>query len=136
EVIDGGERAGVITGGGAAGVELAGGLMELFTSVLTKDFPNLDLRRARVVLVELSDRLLGTFAPRLPTRAYRTLTKRGVEVMLGVGVHKVDAGALYLRNGTRIPTRALLGTAGVEATPPARALGPPSGPGGGLRVHP
>jgi NADH dehydrogenase len=135
-LIDRGELTVVISGGGPTGVELAGGLMELFTRVLRKDFPNLDLRRARVVLVELSDRLLGTFAPRLSTRAYRTLTKRGVEVMLGVGVDKVDADAVHLSDGTRIPARTLVWTAGVEATPLARTLGVEAGPGGRIVVNP
>jgi NADH dehydrogenase len=136
QLVDEGLLTVVISGGGPTGVELAGGLMELFTNVLRKDFPNLDLRRARVVLVELSDRLLGTFAPRLSTRAYRTLTRRGVEVMLGVGVDKVEAGAVHLRDGTRIPTHTLVWTAGVEAIPLARTLGVAAGPGGRIVVNP
>jgi NADH dehydrogenase len=135
-LIDDGLLTVVISGGGPTGVELAGGLMELFTKVLRKDFPNLDVRRARVVLVEMSDRLLGTFAPRLSTRAYQTLTRRGVEVVLGVGVDKVEAGAVHLRDGTRIPTRTLVWTAGVEATPLARTLGVGVGPGGRIVVNP
>jgi NADH dehydrogenase len=135
-LVDSGLLTVVISGGGPTGVELAGGLLELFTKVLRKDFPNLDLRRARVVLVEMSDRLLGTFAPRLSTRAYRTLTRRGVEVVLGVGVDKVDADAVHLRDGTRIPTRTLVWTAGVEATSLARTMGVAVGPGGRIIVDP
>jgi NADH dehydrogenase len=126
----------VISGGGPTGVELAGGLHELFVNVLSKDFPGLDIRRARVVLVEMADRLLGTFAPRLSSRAYRTLTRRGVEVMLGVGVDKVDEHSVHLSDGTVIPTRTLVWTAGVEATPLARSLGVPTGPGGRIEVNP
>src|SRR4051794_36167466 len=47
----------VISGGGPTGVELAGGLAELFGTVFRRDYPNLDLRRARIVLVEKADRL-------------------------------------------------------------------------------
>jgi NADH:quinone reductase (non-electrogenic) len=135
-LIDDGLLTVVIAGGGPTGVELAGGLMELFTKVLRKDFPTLDLRRARVVLVEMADRLLGTFAPRLSSRAYRTLSRRGIEIMLGVGVDKVEADAVQLRDGTRIPTRTLVWTAGVVATPLARTLGGPAGPGGRIAVAP
>jgi NADH dehydrogenase len=126
----------VISGGGPTGVELAGGMVELFTKVLRKDFPTLDIRRARVVVVEMADRLLGTFAPRLSSRAYQTLTRRGVEVVLGVGVAKADADAVHLSDGTRIPTRTLVWTAGVEATPLARTLGVEAGSGGRILVNP
>ena len=126
----------VISGGGPTGVELAGGLAELFASVFRKDYPNLDVRRARIVLVEMADRLLGTFAPRLSKKAYRSLTRRGVEVVLGVGVDKVEADAVHLRDGTRIPADTLVWTAGVEASPLAKALGVPVGHGGRVVVNP
>jgi len=126
----------VISGGGPTGVELAGGLAELFASVFRKDYPNLDVRRARIMLVEMADRLLGTFAPRLSKNAYRSLTRRGVEVVLGVGVDKVEADAVHLSDGTRIPADTLVWTAGVEASPLAQALGVPVGRGGRLVVSP
>jgi NADH:ubiquinone reductase (H+-translocating) len=134
--IDDGLLTVVIAGGGPTGVELAGGLLELFTKVLRKDFPTLDLRRARVVVVEMADRLLGTFAPHLSGRARRTLSRRGAEIMLGVGVEKVDADAVHLTDGSRIPTRTLVWTGGVVATPLARTLGVAEGPGGRIAVAP
>jgi len=136
QLIDDGLLTVVIAGGGPTGVELAGGLVELFTKVLRKDFPTLDLRRARVVVVEMADRLLGTFAPRLSGRARRTLSRRGVEIMLGVGVEKVDSSAVHLTDGSRIPTRTLVWTAGVVATPLARTLGVAEGAGGRIAVAP
>ena len=136
DLIDDGLLTVVISGGGPTGVELAGGLAELFGKVFVKDYPNLDLRRARIVLVEAADRLLGTFAPRSSSRAYRSLTKRGVEVILGVGVDKVEADAVHLSNGSRIPTLTLVWTAGVEATPLTRSLGAPLGRGGRIVVNP
>ena len=76
--------------------------------------------RARVVLVEMSDRLLGTFAPRLSAQALRTLRRRGVEVLLGVGVDKVEADAVHLSDGTRIPTADVGVDGGREAEPAGR----------------
>jgi NADH dehydrogenase len=125
----------VISGGGPTGVELAGGLAELFGTVFRRDYPNLDLRRARIVLVEKADRLLATFAPRLSTRAYRTLTSRGVEVMLGVGVDKAEPGAVHLSDGIRIDTATLVWTAGVRASPLAAGVDN-HGPGGRVIVRP
>jgi NADH dehydrogenase len=116
-LVDDGALTIVIGGGGPTGVELAGGMSELFGKVLVKDFPNLDVRRARVVLVEAADRLLGTFAPKLSSRAYRTLTERGIEVILSTGVEKVDADSVQLSDGQRIAAKTIVWTAGVRANP-------------------
>jgi NADH dehydrogenase len=135
-LVDDGLLTIVISGGGPTGVELAGGLAELIANVFRKDYPNLDVRRARIVVVEMADRLLGTFAPRLSGRAHRSLLRRGVEVILGVGVDKVESAAVHLSDGTRIPAGTLVWTAGVEANPLARTLGVSGGPGGRIVVKP
>ncbi|MFZ4517230.1 MAG: NAD(P)/FAD-dependent oxidoreductase [Microthrixaceae bacterium] len=121
-VVDDGALTVVVAGGGPTGVELAGGLVELFDKVLARDFPTLDVRRARVVLVEPTDRLLGGFHPRLSERARRTLAARGVEVVLGRGVASAGATSVELDDGTRIPAHTLVWTAGVTASPLGRLL--------------
>lgn len=121
-LIDDGVLNVVVAGGGPTGVELAGGLTELFERVLAKDFPTLDVRRARVVLVEPSDRVLGPFAPSLSDSARQTLADRGVEVVLGVGVDQVDEKGVTLSDGRQIPTATLVWTAGVKANPLASVL--------------
>jgi len=125
----------VIAGGGPTGVELAGGLSELF-KVLRRDFPRLDVTRARIVLVEPTDRLLGTFHPRLSEHAARTLRSRGVEVELGVGVAKASSTAVVLTDGRAIPTATLVWTAGVRAHPLADTLGVEQTRGGRIVVAP
>src|SRR5262249_6690689 len=69
----------VVVGGGPTGVEVAGALTELFAMVLRKDFRALDVTRARIVLVELADRLLPPFSPSSGAHATRILRLRGVE---------------------------------------------------------
>ncbi len=69
----------VLVGGGPTGVEMAGGFAELIDGPLRKDFPDLDIDRARVVLVEASDRLLGTFAPRLGDHARHVAGRHHVQ---------------------------------------------------------
>lgn len=122
ELIDDGALTVVIGGGGPTGVELAGGLTELFERVLAKDFPTVDVRRARVVLVEPTDRLLGSFRPSLSASARRALGRRGVEVVLGVGVASADEKSVRLTDGTEIPAATLVWTAGVTASPLAAEL--------------
>ncbi|MCU1388708.1 MAG: dehydrogenase (ubiquinone), partial [Ilumatobacteraceae bacterium] len=115
----------VVCGGGPTGVEMAGGLMELFGHVLAKDFPQLDVGTARVVLVEAADRLLGTFKTASSTRARDTLTARGVEVLTGVGVREIDPSAVVLADGRRIEADTVVWAAGVRANPLAEMLGVP-----------
>jgi NADH:quinone reductase (non-electrogenic) len=124
----------VVCGGGPTGVELAGALIELYTRVLAKDFPHLDVARARVVLIEAADRLLGTFTPESGERALRTLTRRGVEVRLGVGVAKVGDGAVALADGTTIRAGTIIWAAGVRGNPLGEALDLPMFRGGRIVV--
>jgi NADH:ubiquinone reductase (H+-translocating) len=134
-IIDDGALAVVVCGGGPTGVELSGALAELFHKVLARDFRELDIGRARVVLVEAADRLLGTFTPRSSERARTTLERRGVEVLLGVGVEKVDVTSVHLSDGRRIPAHTLVWAAGVQASSLALTLGADTTRGGRLVVE-
>ncbi|MEZ5320597.1 MAG: NAD(P)/FAD-dependent oxidoreductase [Microthrixaceae bacterium] len=135
ELIDGGLCTVVIAGGGPTGVELAGGMAELFTKVLARDHPTLDIRRARVVLIEATDRVLGTFAPKLGREARDTLEALGVEVMLNTTLERVDADGVLCTNGEHIPCHTMIWAAGVRANPIAEALGVATTRGGRIVVE-
>ncbi|MFN8021348.1 MAG: NAD(P)/FAD-dependent oxidoreductase [Acidimicrobiales bacterium] len=126
----------VVCGGGPTGVEMAGGLMELFTKVLAKDFPHLDVRRARVVLVEAGPRLLAAFSEQSAEHARSGLAKVGVEVITGTGVADVTPERVVLTDGTQITAQTLVWAAGVRAHPLAAALGVELGRGGRIVVDP
>jgi len=126
----------VVCGGGPTGVEMAGGLMELFTKVLAKDFPHLEVHRARVVLVEAGDRLLATFSEASSEHARSSLAKMGVEVITGTGVASVSPDEVVLANGTRITAQTLVWAAGVRAHPLGTTLGVELGRGGRIVVAP
>ncbi len=113
----------VIAGGGPTGVEMAGGFAELFDRVLRRDFPSLDIDRARVVLVEGRDEVLGAFTPKLSHKARRQLEKMGVELHTGVNVERYSPGLVELANGTTIAADTLVWAAGVRAHPLAERLG-------------
>lgn len=133
-----------VVGGGATGVEMAGALQELFDRVLARDFPSLDVARARVILVERGPDLMETYEPHLRAYTLRTLEKRGVEVRLNSAVEQVTPDAVYFKGGEGLPTRTVIWAAGVRAAPLAGALGVEQTRGGrvvvddGLRVpgHP
>ncbi|MEJ2151509.1 MAG: NAD(P)/FAD-dependent oxidoreductase [Gemmatimonadota bacterium] len=106
----------VIVGGGPTGVEYAGALAELFRRVLDHDFPELDLTRARVILIEGLDRLLTDFPPPLGDYARKRLEELGVEVRLGSLVQGYQSRVAHLDNGERISAGTLIWAAGVQPT--------------------
>ena len=122
-LVEGGTLTFVVAGGGPTGVELCGALGELFTKVLAKDFKNLDVGRAQVILVEMTDRLLGGFSAESQAEAKLELELRGVDVRLGVPIASVGPDKVELADGTVIPARSTVWTAGVKANPLADALG-------------
>ncbi|HWB70825.1 MAG TPA: NAD(P)/FAD-dependent oxidoreductase [Egibacteraceae bacterium] len=112
----------VVVGGGPTGVEVCGALVELFDHVLARDFRNLDLAEARIVLVEALPHLLDAYSP--PSREYvrRTLESRGVDVVLDAPLEAVGASFIRLAGGDQIPTHTVVWAAGVRAQPLADAL--------------
>lgn len=113
----------VIAGGGPTGVEYAGALSELLRLVLGRDYPEIDPSLARIVLVEGQDRLLGAFHPKLGMYAARTLGDLGIEVRTSTLVSEATPARALLSDGTAIPTRTVVWSAGVRPTDPIGAQG-------------
>src|SRR5436309_279571 len=59
----------VVVGAGPTGVEIAGQIAELAGDTLRREFRAIDPRNARIVLVEVADRVLTTFPPSLSRAA-------------------------------------------------------------------
>jgi NADH dehydrogenase len=126
----------LLVGGGPTGVEMAGALSELIGHNLATDFHHLDLTKARVVLVEMTDRLLPGFTAKSSEAALRTLLNKGVEVRFNTKLLKVtDEGATF-EDGTSIGTRTVVWTAGVKASPLADLIPGAKGRGGTVPVDP
>src|SRR5437868_5372601 len=92
----------VVVGGGPTGVETAGALTELLDIVAGKDYHDISREEARIVLVEGTDRLLGSFSPRLGRYAQRILERRRVEVVTEKLVKNADEHGVRLADGTAI----------------------------------
>jgi NADH dehydrogenase len=108
-----------IVGGGPTGVEFAGALMELIHGSLDRDFPHLDLRQVRVVLLEASGHLLEGMPEELSNYALRRLKKMEIEVRLSAKVIKITPHEVLMKDGTRIASRTVIWTAGVQGNLPA-----------------
>lgn len=125
----------VIVGGGPTGVELAGAISEIACSTFRHDFRNIDTTTARVVLVEASDGVLGTYDDGLRAKAKRQLEELGVEVRLGHPVSEVDRDGVMV-DGQRIPAATVLWAAGMKAPALAEQLPGPKDRAGRLKVTP
>jgi NADH:ubiquinone reductase (H+-translocating) len=126
----------LIVGGGPTGVELAGALAELRHHVLPRDFPELDVSRARILLIEASDRLLDAMGERMQRKALEKLREMGVEVQLNARVTDADERGVTLADGSRIDAGAVIWVAGLRASPLAQELNAPVGAGGRVVVSP
>src|SRR5213595_3500843 len=114
----------VVVGGGPTGVEMAGALSELIRLVLVKDYPRLNIKDVRVLLLEASDRLLAAMPDRLSEAAAETLwRKKHVEVRFGATVADYDGARVSLKSGEVIPARTLIWAAGVQAVSLTARLG-------------
>jgi NADH dehydrogenase len=143
-LIDAGALNVAIVGGGPTGVESAGALAELYRVDFAKDYPAVPQDKARIILVEAGDDLLGMFKADIRSYARRALEKRGVDVRLGEVVASVEPTRVVLKSGEVIPTRTLVWGAGLQANPIVESLGfplehghrLPTEPDGSLPGHP
>jgi NADH dehydrogenase len=114
----------VVVGGGATGLETAGALYELYNDVLAREFPD-DGLKARVVLIEASDRLLAPYPEKLQQAALRQIESIGVEVIFGNPLVAASPTHVRLKDGAVIYTSTLVWAAGVAASPLGERLGVP-----------
>lgn len=131
----------VVIGGGPTGVEMAGALADLSRTVLAKDFRRIDPSKARVLLVEGSERVLGGFPQHLSESAEAQLKELGVELVLAQRVTRIDASGVTLRPSAGgeeklVPSRTVVWAAGVKAAAITSTLGVALDKGGRVIVEP
>jgi NADH dehydrogenase len=104
----------VVVGGGPTGVELAGALSELKNHVLPNDYPELDLKQMRVILVESGNELLQAFNQTNQQRAKTYLEELGAEVRLQKGVSKFDGRTIEFKDREKLLSKNLIWGAGIK----------------------
>ena len=132
-----GERGGatvVVVGAGATGVEMAGTLAELRNSVMPSRFPELDADQVNVVLLEMTDKVLAPFAPKLREYAAGQLRRRGVELRLSSTVAEVRPDRVVLGDGSEIESQMTIWATGVAAHENVKKWGLTQGRGGRIVV--
>jgi len=108
----------VIVGGGPTGVELSGAIAEMKHFILPKDYPELDMSKMHIYLIENSPNVLNAMSTAAKEKARQYLTHMGVEVMTGMAVQDYDGTRAILKDGSAIPTALVIWAAGVRGNVP------------------
>ena len=131
----------VVIGGGPTGVELAGAVADIARLYMKHDFRHIDPSKSRVLVVEGSPRVLGTFPADLSAKAQKQLEDIGVEVWTGKRVTEVGANYVMVDSGQngqhelqRVEAVVILWAAGVQASPLGKMLNAPLDKRGGVIV--
>jgi NADH dehydrogenase len=82
----------VVIGGGPTGVELAGAISDIAQLYMRHDFRHIDPSKSRVLLLEGSPRVLGTYPEDLSAKAEAALRRLGVEVHTHTHVTAIGPG--------------------------------------------
>jgi NADH:ubiquinone reductase (H+-translocating) len=107
----------VFVGGGPTGVEAAADTHDLIFDVLQDDYPNVDVKKVRIVLVNAGDSILKGVDPSLVRAATRRLASLRIEIVNDAKAEEVRPDAVVLSDGQTIPTRTTVWAAGVGPSP-------------------
>jgi len=103
-----------IVGAGPTGVELAGALAELKKHVLPHDYPDLNINRMQVYLIEMADRVLPPMSSVASSKALDYLKKLGVNVILNEAVESYRDHRVMLKSGKELNAAMMIWAAGVK----------------------
>lgn len=104
----------VLVGAGPTGVELAGALAEMKNAILHKDYPDLDISKMQINLVQSGDRILNTMSEKSSGAAEKYLKDLGVNVLKNVRVTSYDGRTISTNTNLVLETATLIWTAGVQ----------------------
>ncbi len=102
-----------IVGGGPTGVELAGALAEMKKAILQKDYPDLDISKMQINLIQSGDRILNTMSEKSSAAADRYLSALGVVIHKNIRVQHYDGKTITTNTATTFDTSTVIWTAGV-----------------------
>jgi len=138
--VKGGAAAGnnlhfLVVGAGATGVETAGALADILQRAPKHLYPNVDLSKAVVTLVDMGTKVLPPFTERSQDYAARILKERGVQLRLGLSVKEVTESDVLLSDGSRVPATLVVWAGGLKAAALSGSLGIKPAHGGRLDVQ-
>jgi len=104
----------VLVGGGPTGVELAGALAEMKKAILQKDYPDLNIDKMQINLIQSGDRILNTMSEKSSEEAQHFLENLGVKIWKNVRVINYDGRTITTNTDLTFETATVIWTAGVK----------------------
>ena len=104
----------VLVGAGPTGVELAGALAEMKKAILQKDYPDLDIAKMQINLIQSGDRILNTMTEKSSAEAEKFLNHLGVKIWKNVRVTNYDGRTITTNSDLTFETATVIWTAGVQ----------------------
>jgi NADH:ubiquinone reductase (H+-translocating) len=104
----------VLVGAGPTGVELAGALAEMKKAILQKDYPDLDMSKMQINLIQSGDRILNTMSEKSSTASEAFLESLGVKIWKNVRVTNYDGRTVTTNSDLIFETATVIWTAGVQ----------------------
>jgi NADH:ubiquinone reductase (H+-translocating) len=102
-----------IVGGGPTGVEMAGAIAELKNHILPIDYPELDIRKMQIHLIEAGPRVLSSFSENASIETGKFLKKMGVTIWADTRVKDFDGHTLHTNKQRAIEAKTVFWAAGV-----------------------
>ena len=104
----------VLVGAGPTGVELAGALAEMKKAILQKDYPDLNIDKMQINLIQSSDRILNTMSEKSSKAAEKFLLDLGVKIWKNVRVTNYDGRTITTNTDLTFDSATVIWTAGVQ----------------------
>lgn len=104
----------VLVGGGPTGVELAGALAEMKKAILQKDYPDLDIQKMQINLIQSGDRILNTMSVESSNASEAFLESLGVKIWKNVRVTNYDGRIISTNSDLTFDSATVIWTAGVQ----------------------
>lgn len=104
----------VLVGGGPTGVELAGALAEMKKAIFQKDYPDLDIQKMQIHLIQSGDRILNTMTEKSSVASENFLKELGVKIWKNVRVTNYDGRTITTNTNLVLDAATVIWTAGVQ----------------------
>jgi NADH dehydrogenase len=121
----------VVAGGGFSGVEVVAEMND-FVRGVARNYPAIDSREIRIVLLHAGDRILPEMPESLGVFAQKILIKRGVEIRFNTMLEAASGDEALLKGGEHILTKTLVSTVPSFPHPLLDGLALPKGRNGKL----
>jgi NADH dehydrogenase len=108
-----------LVGGGPTGVELAGALAEMKKAILQKDYPDLDIAKMEINLIQSGNRILNTMSEKSSLAAEKFLENLGVKIWKNMRVLNYDGKTITTNSDVSFDTSTVIWTAGVQGAMPS-----------------